>query len=157
MEAEVNKTELPSADILHIMKLLPHRYPFLLIDRIEEMDGDNTAVGIKNVTMNEHFFQGHFPDFPVMPGVLIIEGMAQTAGALCVHANNAEDKPIRVFFMSIDNAKFRKPVLPGDTLHYHVQKVRHRGTVWKFKCEARVDGKRVAEAEIGAMVAEVEE
>ena len=157
MENDDQKTELATADITRIMKLLPHRYPFLLVDRIEKMDGDNSAVGIKNVTINEQFFQGHFPDFPVMPGVLIIEGMAQTAGALCVHANNAEDKPIRVFFMSIDNAKFRKPVLPGDTLHYHVEKIRSRGSVWKFRCEAFVDGKRTAEAEIGAMVAEVDE
>ena len=157
MNAEDIKTELPSADIARIMKLLPHRYPFLLVDRIKDMDGDNSAIGIKNVTMNEHFFQGHFPEFPVMPGVLIIEGMAQTAGALCVHANDAEDKDIRVFFMSIDNAKFRRPVVPGDVLHYHVTKIRHRGTVWKFRCEALVDGKRAAEAEIGAMVAEVEE
>jgi len=157
MDSEDNKTELASADIVRIMKLLPHRYPFLLVDRIRDMNEDISAVGIKNVTINEPFFQGHFPDFPVMPGVLIIEGMAQTAGALCVHAKNAENDPIRVFFMSIDNAKFRRPVVPGDTLRYYVEKIRSRGTVWKFRCEATVDGQRAAEAEIGAMVAEVKE
>ncbi len=157
MNIEDNTTELPSADIAKIMKLLPHRYPFLLVDRIRDMNQDISAVGIKNVTINEPYFQGHFPDFPVMPGVLIIEGMAQTAGALAVHANNAENDPIRVFFMSIDKAKFRRPVLPGDTLHYHVEKVRSRGTVWRFRCEAKVEGKLAAEAEIGAMVSKVEE
>ena len=95
------------------MKLLPHRYPFLLVDKIVEMDGDNSAVGIKNVTINEPFFQGHFPDFPVMPGVLLIEGMAQTAGALCVATLAANYEPQLVYFMSIDRARFRRPVVPG--------------------------------------------
>lgn len=157
MDIEDNKTELPSADIAKVMKLLPHRYPFLLVDKIRDIDGDNSAVGIKNVTINEQFFQGHFPDFPVMPGVLIIEGMAQTAGAIAVHANDGEDEMIRVYFMSIDKAKFRRPVVPGDTLHYHVEKIRNRGTVWRFRCEAKVDGKLAAEAEISAMVGKVEE
>ena len=143
---------LATADIELIMKLLPHRYPFLLIDRIIDMDRDESAVGIKNVTMNEPYFQGHFPGYPVMPGVLIIEALAQTAGALCVHNSGQQDIPQIVYFMGIDNAKFRKPVLPGDQLHLHVKKVRSRGPVWRFKGEAKVGGQIVAEAEISAMI-----
>ncbi len=143
---------LASADIELIMKLLPHRYPFLLIDKIIDMDRDESAVGIKNVTMNEPYFQGHFPGYPVMPGVLIIEALAQTAGALCVHNSGQRDIPQIVYFMGIDNAKFRKPVLPGDQLHLHVKKIRSRGPVWRFACEAKVGGQIVAEAEISAMI-----
>jgi 3-hydroxyacyl-[acyl-carrier-protein] dehydratase len=143
---------LPTADIELIMKLLPHRYPFLLIDRIIEMDRDESAIGIKNVTMNEPYFQGHFPGYPVMPGVLIIEALAQTAGALCVHNAGKRDIPQIVYFMGIDNAKFRKPVLPGDQLHLHVKKTRSRGPVWRFSGEGRVNGQVVAEAEISAMI-----
>ncbi len=146
------KKQLASADITRVMKLLPHRYPFLMIDRIDDMDGDNTAIGMKNVTMNEPFFQGHFPDFPVMPGVLIIEGLAQTAGALCVHSLGENYSPQVVFFMGIDRAKFRRPVRPGDTLRYHVRKIRSRGRAWRFFGEAKVDGQIVAEAEISAMI-----
>ena len=146
------KKQLASADITRVMKLLPHRYPFLMIDRIDDMDGDNTAVGLKNVTMNEPFFQGHFPDFPVMPGVLIIEGLAQTAGALCVHSLGENYSPQIVFFMGIDRAKFRRPVRPGDTLRYHVRKIRSRGRAWRFFGEAKVEGQIVAEAEISAMI-----
>jgi 3-hydroxyacyl-[acyl-carrier-protein] dehydratase len=144
--------ELATADIAKVMQLLPHRYPFLLVDRIVEMDRDESAVGIKNVTINEPFFQGHFPKFPVMPGVLIIEAMAQTAGALCVHHSGTTDIPQIIFFMGIDNAKFRKPVVPGDQLRLHVKKIRSRGAVWRFKCEAKVDGKLVCEADISAMI-----
>jgi len=148
--------ELQSADIQRVMKLLPHRYPFLLIDKIIEMDGDRSAIGIKNVSVNEPYFQGHFPGYPVMPGVMIIEGLAQTAGALCV-ANLGEDyQPEMVYFMAIDRARFRRPVVPGDQLHYHVSKKRNRGRVWRFGCEARVDGKLVAEAVISAMIIDPE-
>jgi 3-hydroxyacyl-[acyl-carrier-protein] dehydratase len=153
-EADKPKTTLGTADIARVMKLLPHRYPFLMVDKIIDMDRDESAVGIKNVTINEPFFQGHFPGFPVMPGVMIIEGLAQTAGALCVHNLNgtAEYKPQLVYFMGIDGAKFRKPVLPGDTLYFHVRKVRSRGRAWRFYGEAKVGGKIVAEAEISAMI-----
>lgn len=144
--------ELQSADIMRIMKLLPHRYPFLLLDRMRDMDGDNSAVGLKNVTINEPFFQGHFPSFPVMPGVLIIEGLAQTAGALCVHSLGETYTPQLVYFMGIDRAKFRKPVVPGDQLEYHVRKVRSRGRAWRFYGEAKVGGQVVAEAEVSAMI-----
>ena len=113
--------KLGTADIATVMKLLPHRYPFLLVDRMYDMNADESCVGVKNVTINEPFFQGHFPQFPVMPGVLIIEGLAQTAGALCVSNVGEDYRAELVYFMGIDNAKFRKPVLPGDQLHYHVQ------------------------------------
>src|SRR5215469_1136369 len=151
-EAKLQQKELGTADIVRIMKLLPHRYPFLLVDKIVEMDGDQSAIGIKNVTINEPFFQGHFPSFPVMPGVLLIEGMAQTAGALCVANLNESYEPRLVYFMSIDRARFRKPVLPGDTVHYHMVKRRNRGRVWRFDGQAKVNGQLVAEAEISAMI-----
>lgn len=143
---------LGTADIARILKLLPHRYPFLLVDKIVDMDGDNSAVGIKNVTINEPFFQGHFPDHPVMPGVLLIEGMAQTAGALCVASLVDSYEPQLVYFMTIDRARFRRPVMPGDTVHYHMTKRRNRGRVWRFEGKATVDGQVVAEAEISAMI-----
>ncbi len=151
------KTKLGTADILRVLELLPHRYPFLMVDRIYDMDGDETCVGLKNVTINEPFFQGHFPAFPVMPGVLIIEGIAQTAGALCVSNLGENYRADLVYFMGIDKAKFRKPVLPGDQLHYHIRKIRSRGRVWRFFGEARVDGSVVAEAEISAMLADSNE
>jgi len=148
-------TALDTADIARILKLLPHRYPFLLIDRIVQMDGDRSAIGIKNVTINEPFFQGHFPSHPVMPGVLLIEGMAQTAGALCVSTVEENYEPSLVYFMAIDRARFRRPVVPGDTVHYHVKKLRNRGRVWRFKCEALVEDELVAEAEVSAMIADI--
>jgi len=151
--AEGSETkELGSADIARVMKLLPHRYPFLMIDRIIEMDSDSSGIGIKNVTINEPFFQGHFPEFPVMPGVLLIEGLAQTAGALAASSLGQDYKAHVVYFMGIDRAKFRKPVLPGDQLRYHVKKIRSRGRVWRFYGEAKVEGQIVAEAEVSAMI-----
>jgi 3-hydroxyacyl-[acyl-carrier-protein] dehydratase len=151
MAEEVQGKTLETLDVMQIMRLLPHRYPFLLIDRVIEIDGDNSAIGIKNVTMNEPHFQGHFPEQPVMPGVLIIEAMAQTAGAICIRSTG-EDKPSLVYFMTVDGAKFRKPVVPGDKLEIHVKKLKQRGNIWRFACEAIVDGNKVAEAEISAMM-----
>ncbi|MFT4078841.1 3-hydroxyacyl-ACP dehydratase FabZ [Rhodomicrobium lacus] len=155
-ETRQERRELGTADITRILQLLPHRYPFLLVDRIIEMDGDRSAIGIKNVTINEPFFQGHFPNFPVMPGVLLIEGMAQTAGALCM-ASLSGFEPQLVYFMSIDGARFRRPVLPGDQVHFHMTKKRNRGRVWRFDGEARVNGQLVAEAEISAMIVDPNE
>lgn len=142
---------LEAVDIEGVMKLLPHRYPFLMIDRIIDIDGDNSATGVKNVTFNEPYFPGHFPGRPVMPGVLIVEAMAQTAGAICIRAAGVA-KPSLVYFLTIDGAKFRKPVLPGDMLLIHVRKLKKRGNLLKFACEGVVDGVRVAEAEIQAMM-----
>jgi 3-hydroxyacyl-[acyl-carrier-protein] dehydratase len=144
-------TTLQSFDIQRIFELLPHRYPFLMVDRIVDVDGDNSAVGIKAVTVNEPHFAGHFPGVPIMPGVLLIEGMAQTAGAICAAALN-RPTPSTVFFMTIDQAKFRKPVRPGATVEYHVEKLRNRGNIWKYRAEARVDGVKVAEAVVSAMI-----
>ncbi len=146
------KKELSTADVGRVLRLLPHRFPFLLVDRIIEMDRDESCIGIKNVTINEPFFQGHFPQYPVMPGVLIIEALAQTAGALCVHHAGKTDIPQIVYFMGIDGAKFRRPVTPGDQLRLHVKKLRSRGAVWRFYGEAKVDGQVAAEAEISAMI-----
>jgi 3-hydroxyacyl-[acyl-carrier-protein] dehydratase len=143
-------------ELERLYQLLPHRYPFLMIDRIIDIDADNSAVGIKAVTINEPHFVGHFPARPVMPGVLLIEGIAQTAGAICsaVMATEIQDKPRFVYFMTIDQAKFRRPVFPGVIVEYHIRKLRHRGGLWKFAGEARVDGQRVAEAIVTAMLVE---
>ncbi len=143
---------LAAADIMRLLELLPHRYPFLLVDRILEMHGDEFGIGLKNVTINEPFFQGHFPGTPVMPGVLQIEGMAQTAGAMCMAARESTEQPQGVYFMAIDKAKFRRIVTPGDQLYYHLTKIRQRFNVWKYQGEARVNGETVAEAVITAMV-----
>ena len=152
-----SETTLATADVARLLKLLPHRYPFLMVDKMYDMDRDESAVGLKNVTFNEPFFQGHFPGFPVMPGVMIIEGLAQTAGALCVHSLGESYRPQLVYFMGIDRAKFRKPVVPGDQLLYHVRKIRSRGRAWRFAGDAQVDGRTVAEAEISAMIVDTEE
>lgn len=145
--------KLNSADIHRVLELLPHRYPMLMIDRIVEMDGDRSAVGIKNVTNNEPFFQGHFPGHPVMPGVLIVEAMAQTAGALVINHLGTSETNQLVYFMTVDRARFRKPVVPGDVLHVHVTKLQSRGSVWKYHGEGRVNGDLVAECDLGAMIA----
>lgn len=155
MTEETTKATLGVADLREILTLLPHRYPFLLVDKIVEIDGDNSAIGIKNVTVNEPHFMGHFPDHPIMPGVLLVEGMAQTAGAIC--ARKAASGSNLVYFMTIDNARFRKPVVPGDRVEFHVVKQKQRGNIWKFHCDAKVDGHLVAEADIGAMIVKKED
>jgi 3-hydroxyacyl-[acyl-carrier-protein] dehydratase len=139
-------------DIKRILEVLPHRYPMLLIDRMKDIVPNESCVGIKNVTINEPFFQGHFPGAPVMPGVLIVEAMAQTAGALVVHSAGKALEGKLVYFLAIDEARFRKPVVPGDRLHIHVTKEQNRRNVWRFKAEAKVDGNTCAEAVVTAMI-----
>lgn len=143
-------------DIGRIMEMIPHRYPFLMIDRMIDVIADVSATGVKNVTANEPYFQGHFPSQPVMPGVLIIEAMAQTAAALVVFTMGAEAEGKLVYFMSVDQARFRKPVVPGDQLMVHVTKERSRGSVWKFHSVAKVGTVIVAEATYAAMILDKE-
>ncbi len=145
-------TAIECFDIARIMGAIPHRYPFLLVDRIVDVVKGTSAVGVKNVSINEPFFQGHFPAHPVMPGVLIVESMAQTAGVLVVESLGPRARGKLVYFLSIDGAKFRRPVVPGDQLRVHVAKERQRGNIWKFRAEAKVDGKVAAEAVISAMI-----
>ncbi|AXO15098.1 3-hydroxyacyl-ACP dehydratase FabZ [Thalassospira indica] len=145
-------TELVSVDIQRILEMIPHRYPFLLIDKVIDIETDVRATGIKNVTMNEPQFTGHFPQQPIMPGVLIIESMAQTAAILVVQTLGADAEGKLVYFMSIDDARFRKPVTPGDVMHIHVTKKQSRGPVWKFESQVKVDGQVVAQATIAAMI-----
>ncbi len=149
--------QLQSLNIEKIMEIIPHRYPLLLVDRIVEMHPDEGAVALKNVTINEDFFNGHFPGKPIMPGVLIIEAMAQASAAFVIITMGVATEGKLVYFMSIDEAHFRKPVVPGDTLYLHIQKIRSRGNVWKMKGEARVDGIRVANAVFSAMVVDKED
>lgn len=148
--------QLSSLDISRVLECLPHRYPFLMIDRIIDIDGDETAVGIKNVTFNEPIFQGHFPGKPIFPGVLIIEGMAQTAGAIVIAHDAMSGKKNIVLMLTIDKAKFRKPAEPGDRLEYHIKKIQRRRSVGRYQAKAIVDGVVIAEAEIGAMMVEAE-
>jgi 3-hydroxyacyl-[acyl-carrier-protein] dehydratase len=143
-------TKLEAADIAMVLKMLPHRYPFLMVDRVIDIRGDEHGIGIKNVTINEPQFQGHFPGNPVFPGVLMIEGMAQTAGVLCIAATGTQ--PASVFFLTINKAKFRKPVRPGDTIEYHMNRITRRKSMWWYRGEAKVAGQIVAEAEVGAML-----
>ncbi|KKB82776.1 3-hydroxyacyl-ACP dehydratase [Devosia limi DSM 17137] len=150
-------TELKAMQIADILKALPHRYPMLMIDRIVEINGDETAIGIKNVTFNEPIFQGHFPDNPIFPGVLIIEGMAQTAGAIVIHHDSnaaSEGRKNIVMMLGVDKAKFRKPAGPGDRLEYHIAKIQRRRNVGRYEAKAMVDGVLIAEAEITAMIIE---
>jgi 3-hydroxyacyl-[acyl-carrier-protein] dehydratase len=151
---EMNETGrvLESFDIQRLLKSLPHRYPFLLVDRIVDARGDESGVGIKNVTVNEPHFQGHFPGRPVMPGVLLLEAMAQTAGALCVASQADSGAPSVVYLMTIDKAKFRKPVAPGDQVRLHMTRIAKKRNMWWFRGEAKVDGALVCEAEVSAML-----
>src|SRR5277367_4880844 len=150
----MNVETLGVADIREILRLLPHRYPFLMVDRVVDMRGDEHGIGIKNITFNEPHFLGHFPGNPVMPGVLVIEGMAQTAGVLCLSNMPPRENPRSVFFLTIDKAKFRKPAVPGDTLEYHVDKIAQRRGMWWYRAEAKDGSTLIAEAEVGANVAE---
>jgi 3-hydroxyacyl-[acyl-carrier-protein] dehydratase len=152
MEATSVQTVTADIDIQRIMQLIPHRYPFLMIDKVVDVTPGEAATGIKNVTINEHYFQGHFPQRPVMPGVLIIEAMAQTAAVLVMHSLGRGSEGSLVYFMSVDSARFRRPVVPGDTLAVRVVRQRNRGNVWKFDGQALVDGKLVAEATFAAMI-----
>jgi len=139
-------------DVRRILEILPHRYPLLLVDRITELKIHESAVGLKNVTFNEPHFMGHFPGAPVMPGVLIIEALAQTAAVLAMTSLGEKVQGKLVYFMAIENAKFRKPVVPGDALYLHVRKEKDRGMVWKVAAEARVDDVLVTEALLTAMI-----
>lgn len=156
MDTVIEKPAAPRRTVLEIgdiLGYLPHRYPFLMIDRIVDIEGDDSAVGIKNVTYNEPIFEGHFPGKPVFPGVLIIEAMAQTAGAI-VMAHDAEvgDGKKIVLMLTVDKAKFRKPAGPGDRIEFHMRKVHRRRTVGRYEGRAMVDGQLIAEAEVGAMI-----
>lgn len=155
-EPETATEKIDSLDVVEITKLIPHRHPFLLIDRMRDITPGEKAVGIKNVTINENFFPGHFPAQPVMPGVLLVEAMAQTAGVTVItaRANSKSDGEPMVYFTTIDSARFRKPVVPGDVVELHVEKVRSRGNVWKFRGDAMVDGVLKAEAVFSAMIVE---
>ena len=152
MTTDATSTTGAVLDLHQIKRMIPHRYPMLMIDRVVDVMPNVRATGIKNVTINEHYFAGHFPSDPVMPGVLIIESMAQTAAVLVVATLGAEKEGRLVYFMSIEQARFRKPVVPGDTLYIHVEKQRHRGNVWRFSGRAEVGKVTVAEAVYTAMI-----
>lgn len=150
-------TELQALDIHDILRSLPHRFPFLMIDRIIDIDGDDSAIGIKNVTYNEPEFMGHFPGSPVFPGVLMLEGMAQTAGAIVIAKRREEPDRHMVYLLAIDKAKFRHPTGPGDVIEYHIRKAYLRRDVGRYEARAIVSGKVVAEAEVTAMIVREEE
>jgi 3-hydroxyacyl-[acyl-carrier-protein] dehydratase len=144
--------QVTQVDAERIMEMIPHRHPFLMIDKVVDMVANEKATGIKNVSIDEYYFQGHFPARPVMPGVLIIEAMAQTAAVLVVHTLGRESEGKLVYFMSVDNARFRRPVFPGDCLYVRVTKQRHRGNVWRFEGQAKVGDNLMAEAVFAAMI-----
>ena len=144
--------EVDTVDVVRIMEMIPHRFPMLLIDKVIDLIPDRSATGIKNVTINEQFFQGHFPSRPIVPGVMIIESMAQTAAVLVVHTLGADSEGKLVYFMSVENARFRRPIVPGDQMLVHVEKTRSRGTVWKFSSKVTVNGQLAAEARYAAMI-----
>jgi len=149
-----NTPSIDPIDVTRIMEMIPHRYPILLVDRLVDYVEGESAVGLKNVTMNEPHFMGHFPGKPVMPGVLIVEAMAQTSAILVVQTLGEEAEGKVVYFMTIDDARFRKPVVPGDSVYIHVEKIKQRGPVWKFKGVAKVDGVVCAEATFSAMLSD---
>ena len=152
MDGDTLQERVAEIDIGRVMEMIPHRYPMLMIDKVVDVVANASATGVKNVSINEPFFQGHFPARPVMPGVLIIEAMAQTAAVLVVHSLGPAAEGKLVYFMSVDDARFRKPVVPGDTIHIHVQKERQRGPVWKFSARAMVKDSLVAQATYAAMI-----
>ena len=151
-KTSVASTTAKAVEIKRILQMIPHRYPMLMVDKVVDMELDHSAVGIKNVSSNEPFFQGHFPSEPVMPGILIVEAMAQTAAVLVVATFGAESEGKLVYFMSIDGVRFRRPVMPGDRLELHVRKAQSRANVWKFDGKAIVEGKVAAEATFAAMI-----
>ena len=155
MDSLDSKSVVEIIEIERIMSMIPHRYPFLLVDRVIDLVKGESATGIKNVSINEPYFQGHFPSHPVMPGVLIVEAMAQTAGVVVIHSLGDDQRAKVVYFMSIDSARFRKPVTPGDTLHIHVTKRVQRGNAWKFSGQAKVDGSVVSDASFSAMIVDL--
>lgn len=152
MDVTAGRETVSEIDILRVMKMIPHRYPMLMIDRVIDVVPDVRATGLKNISINEQYFQGHFPQRPVMPGVLIIESMAQTAAVLVVQTLGTAAEGKLVYFMTVDDARFRRPLTPGDTAHIHVVKQRNRGNVWKFRGEAKVGDTLCAEATFSAMI-----
>ena len=151
----MNGESVEAVEIRDILRILPHRYPFVMVDRIIDIRGDDSCIGIKNVTINEPQFLGHFPENPVMPGVLLIEGMAQTGAVIVLRLLNLRDSHNHaMFLLTIDKAKFRKPAMPGDRIEYHIKKLRNRRGMWWYRAEAKVEGTLICEAEVGAMLGE---